>query len=103
MVSIRMCVLALNVEGEKSNSVGLLVRERVCTVKNETYRLGYNTDCEKVCIGKDLPGIFTFLPMLTVFLISLVVEACIVKDLFEIFTFLPMLTLFLISLILEYA
>ena len=75
----------------------------VCTVKHETYRLGYNTDCKKVCIGKDLLGIFTFLPMFTVLLISLVVEACIVKDLFEIFTFLPMLTLFFISLILEYA
>ena len=27
VVSIRMCVLALTVEGEKSNNVGLLVRE----------------------------------------------------------------------------
>ena len=27
MVSIGMCVLALTVEGEKSNNVGLLVRE----------------------------------------------------------------------------
>ena len=27
MVSIRMCVLALNVESEQSNNVGLLVRE----------------------------------------------------------------------------
>ena len=102
MVSIRMCVLALTVEGEKSNNVELLVREGSVLSKMKHVGL-VTTEAVKGLYREGFARNIHFPPYAHCILISLVVGACIVKDLFEIFTFLPVLTLSLISLILEYA